>query len=346
MASAIPKAGSVRRIDPAISSQLAPTSAASRAWRCTPPGWRAMTLHTMRISSWVLRSGARSESMEAIHAFWACRTPGASSCRKRSDGKGHTSSCTLISKSSSGSPGVMAWVIVPVPASRTGLGIARLAEDALRDHVALHLARAPGDGEAAGGEEALLPALRLAVEDRPVGAVERHPHLLHTLLVFHAEQLAHAAPAPGIHARERPQRGAVAQERDRLRLGDQVPQPLLHARRTGLAALAPARHGAGQRLDAGTEGGARRHGDALVGQRRPPDAPAVPRRAYHGVVGDEDVVEEDLVEHGGAGQLAQRPDVDALGAHVDDEVRDAGVLAGVGVRAGQADPEVRRLSQR
>src|SRR5580692_7077065 len=344
MASAIPKAGSVRRIDPAISSQLAPTSAASRAWRCTPPGWRAMTLHTMRISSWVLRSGARSESMEAIHAFWACRTPGANSCRKRSEGKGHTSSSTLMSKSSSGSPGVMASVIVP--ASRTGLGIAGLAEQAFRDHVALYLARAAGDGEAAGGEEPLFPALRLAVENGAVGAVQRHPHLLDTLLVLHAEQLAHAAPAPGIHARERPQRGAVAQERDRLRLGDEMPQPLLHAGRAGLAALAPARQRPGQRLDAGTEGGARRHGDALVGQRRPPDAPAVPRRADHGVVGDEDVVEEDLVEQGGAGQLAQRPDVDALGAHVDDEVRDAGVLAGVGVRAGQADPEVRRLSQR
>src|ERR1700723_1807338 len=189
MASTIPKAGSVRRMEPEISSQLAPTSAASRAWRCTPPGWRAMTLHTMRISSWVLRSGARSESIEAIQAFWACRTPGANSCRKRSDGKGHTSSSTLMSKSSSGSPGVMASVIVP--ASRTGLGIAGLAEQAFRDHVALYLARAAGDGEAAGGEEALLPALRLAVEDGAIGAVQRHPHLLDTLLVLHAEQLAH-----------------------------------------------------------------------------------------------------------------------------------------------------------
>src|ERR1700722_2036192 len=62
-----------------------------------------MTVHTMRISSWVLRSGARRESMEAIHAFCACRTPGAHSWRNFSEGKGQTSSSTSMSRDSSGS---------------------------------------------------------------------------------------------------------------------------------------------------------------------------------------------------------------------------------------------------
>ena len=115
MASTIPKAGSVRRMDPAISSQVAPTSAARRAWRCTPPGWRAMTVHTMRMSSWVLRSGARRESMEAIQAFWAWRTPGAHSCRNFSDGKGQTSSSTSMSSARRIAGGAHGGVTLPAP---------------------------------------------------------------------------------------------------------------------------------------------------------------------------------------------------------------------------------------
>ena len=71
-----------------------------------------------------------------------------------------------------------------------------------------------------------------------------------------------------------------------------------------------------------------------------------PRLPDHRVVGHEDVVEEHLVEHGGAGELAQRSDVDALGVHVDNEVGDAGVLGGVRVRAGQADSVVGLHGQR
>ena len=64
---------------PAISSHVAPTSAASMAWRITPGGLRKMTVHTMRMSSWVLRSGARSESIWANQPFWA-------SCIRRGHG--------------------------------------------------------------------------------------------------------------------------------------------------------------------------------------------------------------------------------------------------------------------
>ena len=230
--------------------------------------------------------------------------------------------------------------------SGAGLRVARLAEDALRDDVALHLARAAGNGQASGGEEALLPALRPAVEDGAVGAVERHAHLLHALLVLHAEQLAHARSAAGVHTRERAQGGAVPEQGHRLGLGDQVAETLLHAGGRRLAAFAAARQRPRQDFDTGAEGGACRHGDAFVGERGAADAPAVTRRADDGVVGDEDVVEEDLVEHGGAGELAQRPDVEPLGVHVDDEVGDAGVLGRVGIGAGQADTEVGDLRQR
>jgi len=48
--------------------------------------------------------------------------------------------------------------------SSAGLGVAGLAQDPLRDDVALHLACPAGDGETASGEEALLPTLRRAVE--------------------------------------------------------------------------------------------------------------------------------------------------------------------------------------
>ena len=56
------------------------------------------------------------------------------------------------------------------------------------------------------------------------------------------------------------------------------------------------------------------------------------------VVGHEHVVEEHLVELGLAGDLDERPDLDARRVHVDDEVRDAAVLRRVGIGAGQADP--------
>ena len=72
-------------------------------------------------------------------------------------------------------------------------------------------------------------------------------------------------------------------------------------------------------------------------------SPGAPMTA---VVGHEDVVEEDLVEHGRTGELAQRADVEPLGVHVDDEVGDAGVLGRIGVGAGQADAEVGHLGQR
>src|SRR5580698_4903938 len=173
-----------------------------------------MTVHTMRISSWVLRSGARRESIEAIQAFCACSTPGAHSCRKRSEGKGQTSSSRLTSSAPSatssrggvgsgsvGEPGgggligaspYRSWAN-PGRSGRLGpgLGVLGLAEYPLGNHVALDLTGPAGDGEATGGQEPVFPALGPAVENRSVGPVEGHAHLLDSLLVFDSEQLAH-----------------------------------------------------------------------------------------------------------------------------------------------------------
>ncbi len=65
--------------------------------------------------------------------------------------------------------------------------------------------------------------------------------------------------------------------------------------------------------------------------------------ADQAVVGHEHVVQEHLVEHRVAGELAQRPHVDAGGLHVDEEVADALVLRHVRVGAGQADAPVGAL---
>ena len=61
-------------------------------------------------------------------------------------------------------------------------------------------------------------------------------------------------------------------------------------------------------------------GDALVHQRGLGDPPALADLAEAVGVGDADVGEEDLVELGLAGDLAQRPHLDAGVGHVADEV--------------------------
>ena len=78
------------------------------------------------------------------------------------------------------------------------------------------------------------------------------------------------------------------------------------------------------------------HRYALVGQRGAGQSPAVVDLPDDHLVGHEHVVEEHLVEQVVAGDLAQRPDIDARRFHVDEEVRDALVLRRVGVGARQA----------
>ena len=61
--------------------------------------------------------------------------------------------------------------------------------------------------------------------------------------------------------------------------------------------------------------------------------------------GTADVGEVDLVELGVAGHLAQRPDLDAGGVHVDHEVGEALVLLGLGIGAGEDHAEAGGVGQ-
>src|SRR5579862_9136520 len=83
--------------------------------------------------------------------------------------------------------------VKPPPAPRPPSSGARLrvpgqAQDPLGDDVALHLAGAAGDGEAASGEEPPRPLGGVALGRRPPGAQEHEPELLDALLVLDAEQ--------------------------------------------------------------------------------------------------------------------------------------------------------------
>ena len=57
-----------------------PRPPAGRGARC-PADWRRITVHTMRISSWVFRSGHASESIDGQPGVLGQQTPGAHSCR-------------------------------------------------------------------------------------------------------------------------------------------------------------------------------------------------------------------------------------------------------------------------
>ena len=79
-------------------------------------------------------------------------------------------------------------------------------------------------------------------------------------------------------------------------------------------------------------------GHPLVHQRREHDPPAVADVAEPLGVGDPDVGEVHLVELGLAGDLVQRPHLDARRVHVDHEVGHALVLRRIGVGAGDQHP--------
>ena len=60
-----------------------------------------------------------------------------------------------------------------------------------------------------------------------------------------------------------------------------------------------------------SQSGARGHGDPFVGQRVAGQRPATVDLPHHHVVGNEQIVEEHLVEVAVAGDLTQRADLDA-----------------------------------
>ena len=148
-----------------------------------------------------------------------------------------------------------------------------------------------------------------ALQRRPTGAVEGEAGLLDPLLVLHAEQLADAGSGTGVEPRQGPQGDPVPHQAQRLCLCEQRP----HVDRGPGGAASPSRPSSPQhRFDPG-----RRTSmpldidDPLVGQggagrsANPDRAPDDARRR-----GRRRRLEEDLVEHGRAGELAQRPDVD------------------------------------
>ena len=87
-------------------------------------------------------------------------------------------------------------------------------------------------------------------------------------------------------------------------------------------------------------------GHPLVHERGLRDPPAFADRAEALRVRDADLGQEDLVELGLTGDLAQRPDLDARRGHVAQEVRHALVLGHVRVGAGDEDRPARLVRHR
>ena len=87
-------------------------------------------------------------------------------------------------------------------------------------------------------------------------------------------------------------------------------------------------------------------GDAFVHERGHRSTPAAADLAEDMVVRDADVVEEDLVELGLACDLVERPDLDPLGLHVQQEVGHALVLGLLRVGSGDQHPPPGNMGQR
>ncbi len=104
----------------------------------------------------------------------------------------------------------------------------------------------------------------------------------------------------------------------------------------GDGARSPGRLAASAAADAG----------ALVHQRGHRHAPALADIADAVGVGDADLGHVDLVELGLAGDLAQRPDLDSGGVHVEGEVGQALVLGRLGVGAGHEHAAVGDVGER
>ena len=194
------------------------------------------------------------------------------------------------------------------------------AEDALGDDVPLDLAGAARDAHPGGVEE---PVGRRPAQEA-LGAAHGGQQLLDVELELGAQQLCgrgrgrSPAAGPQQHGAQRlaphvePQQlvspGAAVVEQ-----GTQVVEPALEADQPR-----PAR-------------------PALVEQHLGGDTPALVLGAEQGVGGHRDAVEEDLAELVVPGHLPDRSHVDAGGAHVEQEERDAPVAPPVGSGAGQQD---------
>ncbi len=90
----------------------------------------------------------------------------------------------------------------------------------------------------------------------------------------------------------------------------------------------------------------RRHADPLVAEQELGDRPAAVELADQVLARHPDVLEPDLVDLVAAVDQLDRPDLDPLGLHVDEQHRDAGLLLHVGVGADQGEDPVAVLAER
>ena len=183
-----------------------------------------------------------------------------------------------------------------------------------------------------------VPAVRRVVgEELGVGAEQLERELrqpLGRLRPLLLEDRTLRARDAGLHQRRERPVGRVAQ---RLQL-----DPLLRDRvalqRRGAAVAGQLDQLPDHHLERSREGEAERA--ALVQQRRHRDLPAAADLADHVLDGHLDAGEEDLVELRLAGDLAERPHLDAGSLHVDDQVRQPRVAHGGGIAAGDEDAPV------
>src|SRR3954447_23847403 len=117
------------------------------------------------------------------------------------------------------------------------LRVLRESQDALGDDVALDLAGAAGDGQAAGEEELLRPGCGRPVGDGSLPREQLEADLVHVLVVLDAEQLLHGRlGARRVGAGERRHREPEPEHRERVAGGD---EPTDLGERLGVVLRAP-----------------------------------------------------------------------------------------------------------
>src|SRR5215207_5534202 len=229
------------------------------------------------------------------------------------------------------------------------------SEHALGHDVAQDLRRPALDGVALGAQVAVAGVTageidRVRPHRGPVGVAQA---LLTEQLQLQAGQLLvqpgegelHRRPLrPGLAERQLLPQPRAGEPGD-LRLDPQPQQPVVQLGSTPLRLLAPGpRHHPDHA--AFTWHGMPTDGHPLVVEGGRGHRPALPLGPEPLAVRDPHVGEEDLVELRLAGDLPQRPYVDAGDGHVAQEVGEAAVLGHVGVGAGDQDPEPGVVSAR
>ena len=216
-------------------------------------------------------------------------------------------------------------------------GIARETEDPLPDLVALDLRRPAGDRHRPVPQDETTGDRPGAVEERRVATDQRGRDRRRLVPLLGEHQLRDVALRTGAAALHRADDRAHVEHLHGVVDGEvRAHAGSAPAEALGVGVEQLDQRGVGQR---GSAAGAATDADALVAERGPGDGPPVVHRPDDVVVGDEDVVEEDLVELRTTCRHLQRPDLDARGVHVDDHRRDALVLGHVRVGADRRQPE-------